>query len=435
MSKSKADNSELTKKVVAAIQACSDDLGIFPVLVTQSKLLAKDYGVTEWDVRKLGGLALILKANFPYEEQALGEVSKAKKERSYITKLEKIVGEKISYEEMLADHFGKLEFPKLSPKPKLPVKGIKPRHVVVSLNDVHYGLIVDPKEVGGVNKYGWTEASRRTALLAQQVAEYKIAHRSEVDCLHIILNGDILQGIIHDLTARNSDLLALQQNGAIHILGNFIDYVRRFYKKVKVYGVKGNHDDPLHRREGGHRVTTHIYDSYVTPVYYALSAMFYADPNIDFVFEKGLYVDVNLPAGRLLVTHGDVLFSKQLGNNSTSINVKTLSDVINRFNSGEVDMGHDKVKMILFGHTHNYASFLTYDGTHIYIAPSMSGVDNFAASLAINRNNVGQVIFESTEDYMFGDARLVSLVEADSDSSLDKIIPIYERSLSWQKQK
>lgn len=429
-----AKSSALTNKVLAAILACAKDLGKSTAQVTLSNLMAKDYGITEWDIRKLGGIDLVKKSNFPFEESELGEINKSKKERTYIAKLERAVGEKIAYEEMLSDHFAKLEFPKLSPKPKLPVKSIKPRHVVVSLNDVHYGLIVDPKEIGGVNKYGWTEASRRTALLAQQVAEYKIAHRSEVDTLHVILNGDMLQGIIHDLTARNSDLLALQQNGAIHILGNFIDYVRRHYKKVRVYGVKGNHDDPLHRREGGHRVSTHIYDSYITPVYFALSAMFYADPNVEFVLEKGLYVNVDLPAGRLLVTHGDVLFSKQLGNNGTAINVKNLSDVINRFNAGEMNMGHDKVRMILFGHTHNFAHFHTFDGVEILIAPSMSGVDNFAASLAINHNNVGQIIFESTDDYLIGDKRLVRLTDADNDTSMDKIIPIYDRGLSWRKR-
>lgn len=427
--------SALTNKVVEAIKAAAKNLDKPPVLIKLSDLLSSDYGVTEWDIRKLGGLDLIKKTYFPFEELELGEINKSKKEKSYISKLEKIVGEKLVAEELLSDHFAKLEFPKLSPKPKtLPNKNTKDRHVVVSLNDVHYGLIVDPVEVGGVNKYGWTEASRRTALLAQQVAGYKIAHRDEVECLHVIFNGDMLQGIIHDLTARNSDLLALQQNGAIHILGNFIDYVRQHYKKVRVYGIKGNHDDPLHRREGGHRVTTHVYDSYITPVYYALSAMFYSDPNIEFIFEKGLYVNVNLPAGRLLVTHGDVLFSKQLGNNGTSINVKNLSDVINRFNAGELELGHDKVRMVLFGHTHNFATFKTFDGVLIYIAPSMSGVDNFAASLAINHNNVGQVIFESTPDYMYGDGRLVDLLSADKDASLDKIIPVYNRGLAWQKK-
>lgn len=430
---SKVANSALTQKVIDAIKACAEDLGISPSLVTQPKLLAKDYGVTEWEIRKLGGLDLVKKANFPFEESALGEIHKAKKEKSYIAKLEKSLGEKIVTEELLADHFAKLELPKLSKSKVVPSATKKPRHVVVSLNDCHYGAVIDPEEVGGVNSFGWSEACRRTALLAKQVAEFKIQTRDEVECLHVIFNGDMLQGIIHDLTARNSDLLAMQQNGTLHILGNFLNYVKQFYPKVEVYATNGNHENSLHRREGGHRVTTHIYDSYLTPIYYGLTAMFHSDPNINFNLSKGLYVDCMLPAGRLLITHGDVLFSKQLGNPGTSINVKNLGEAVSKFNAGEVSMGKERIKMILFGHTHVFANFKTFDGVNIYIAPSLSGIDNFAASLALNHNNVGQVIWESTADHIFSDSRLVDLLEADQDKTLDKIIPVYNRGLKWQK--
>jgi hypothetical protein len=429
-----AKSSTLTNKVIAAILACAKDLNITPAQVKLSNLMAKDYGITEWDIRKLGGIDLVKKSNFPFEEFELGEINKSKKERTYIAKLERAVGEKIAYEEMLSDHFAKLEFPKLS-KPKLkPHPTVENRHVIVSLNDVHFGAIIDSEEIGGVNNYGWVEASRRTAFLADQVVQYKIQHRDEVECLHVIFNGDMLQGIIHDLTARNSDLLALQQNGAIHILANFLNYVKQFYPKMEVYATTGNHENMLHRREGGHRVSTHIYDSHVTPVYYALSLMFHNDPTVNFNLSKGLYVDCMLPAGRLLITHGDILFSKQLGNPGTAINVKNLGEAISKFNAGEISRGKPRVKMILFGHTHVQANFTTFDGVQVYIAPSMSGIDNFAASLALNHNNVGQVIWESTQNYIFSDARLVDLLKADNDKSLDKIVPVYNRGLAWQKR-
>lgn len=430
----KKKNSDLLNRVKKAIEAAAIELDKKPFLITKTDVLSNDYGITEWDLRKLGGIDKVKKAHFQFQEAELGEIHKLTKEKSYVSKLEKQLGEKIAYEEMLFDHFALLEFPKLSSKSKISQSTKKKnRHIVVSLNDCHYGAVVDPEEVGGVNSFGWLEASRRTALLAKQVAEYKLQHRDEVECLHVIFNGDMLQGIIHDLTARNSDLLAMQQNGTIHILANFLNHVKQFYPKVEVYGTFGNHENSLHRREGGHRVTTHIYDSYLTPVYYALSAMFQSDNSINFNFSKGLYVDAMLPAGRLLITHGDVLFSKQLGNPGTTINVKTLGEAISKFNAGEVAMGKEKIKMILFGHTHVFANFNTFDGVNVYIAPSLSGIDAFAASLAINHNNIGQVIFESTEDYMFGDARLVSLLEADKDKSLDEIIPIYDRGLKWQK--
>src|SRR5258708_40174716 len=92
------------------------------------------------------------------------------------------------------------------------------------------------------------------------------------------------------------------------------------------------------------------------------------------------------------------------------------------------------VKLVLFGHVHNFAHFITSDGVEVYIAPSLSGTDGHSfGSYNANTNTIGQVLFESTPKFILGDSRLVRLKEADNDSTLDELIPIYHNSLKWQK--
>lgn len=423
------------EKVLAvkkAIETVAKEKDIHPSMVTKKDL--SDL-VTDWTYKQIGGLELVKNKYFPMEDKDHAAIVSLKKDKSYVASLEKRLGEKLNYEDLLQEHISKLELPKelklSKPKNNKKVKGLK-RDVVVSLNDTHFGCFVDPEEVGNVNSYGWKEACRRIALIAEQVVDYKVEKRNSVDRLHVILNGDMLAGVIHDLAGRTSDLLAIQQNGAIHILVNFINYVSKYYKKVKVYGMNGNHEDAPHRREGG-RVLSHKYDAASTPVFYALSSAFRNNKNISFNFTKSLSLDVALPGGRMLVSHGDVLFSKQLGNPGTSINVKSLSDAINRFNAGEVAKGNEPIKMVLFGHTHTQASFTTFDGIKVYIVPSLVGTDSYAYSLGINFNQAAQLIFESTEKHIIGDSRLIEVTEADKRSDLDKIIPLYNRDLEWKK--
>lgn len=389
-------------------------------------------GLSERQIRKFGGFAKIKTAHFPETKKSHGDIKSLTDQAAYIRKLETELGKKQLTEKLVQDTLNNLiapiKVPEASIKPK---KGLH-REVVVSLNDTHFGLIVDPAEVGGTNKYGWQEACRRTAMMAQQVAEYKIEKRGEVKKLHIVLNGDIVQGKIHDMTALTSDLMALQQNGAIHILTHFIGYVKQFYPEVDVHGISGNHDDSPHRREGG-RVTSHKYDSVINPVYYALSAAFRNEKNISFNFPKGLHIDVKLPGGRAVFAHGDTMFSKQLGNPGTNINVKGLSDVINRWNQAEISKGNKPATLFVFGHTHFYCNFRTFDGIQVLILPCLSGIDPYAHSLALNHNNADQGVFESTPGYNLGDLRLVDLLKADNNVELDKIIPVYDRSLQWRK--
>lgn len=344
--------------------------------------------------------------------------------------LEKVIGESESFRENLQVEIKK----KLSPigviSPVLKKKTNSPdkRELVVMLNDLHYGSVVTKEEVNGLNEFGWKQASRRTAGVIEQAINFKPHNRDKVERVHLVLNGDILGGVVHGLPTKSIELMIYQLNGALSILSHSIAALAKEFPEVVVHGMAGNHDNFLHKREGN-RVITEIYDSYANHLYYSLSCVFANNKTVKFNVTKGTFLSLNLPGGRAMVTHGDVLLSSSLGNPGKSINVKGISDSIHRINLGEIKKKKQPFKLVLLGHVHTRTSFITNDGVAVEIAPSLIGLDGFAASLGINNSFAGQLIFESVPKHIIGDSRLVEVSEYDNKPHLDKLIPIYKKTL------
>lgn len=421
------------KDIIKAIQACAKKNSVEPHEVTKTMLASDGYEFSEWTYRKYGSFNAIMSAHFPNPDKSLADIKKNKNANSYIKKLENIVGDQELFQDTLIEAVktGLAPLPKVKQQLKFNNKAKHQREWVMMLNDTHFGLIVHKDEVNSVNQFDWQAACRRTAMVVDELINYKPHAIKEVSKVHLVINGDIIQGLIHGANTQGQDLFIHQLNGTLHILTYTIEALLKTFPEVMVHGIAGNHCDALHKREGG-RVVQEKYDSYTNVVLYALSAAFRNNKDrVSFNFPKTPYVHFDLPNGRVMAAHGDTLFSKSLGNPGTSINVKGLSDAINRFNSGEVAQGRDPIKLMLFGHVHSYAHFMTHDGVQVYIAPSLSGTDAYAHQLNINHNLAAQVIFESTEDFIMGDSRLVQVTMADNNPKYDKIIPTFKRRLTF----
>lgn len=403
-----------------------------PSDVTKKMLL--DAGlVSDWAMKRCGGLNVIKFAHFPVEDKDLKGIVKTKQDASYVNKLEKLVGVQGINDDLIKETLNKI----ISPVPKLKSpkklkKTKKTREVVAMLNDYHIGLIVDSEEVNGTNSFDFKEAGRRIAYYVREVADYKAYARKDVNKLHLVLNGDGIAGNIHSMDTKSVHLIIHQMNASIHMLTHCIQYLSQYFPEIEIHGLSGNHSRHVNKNHGK-RAVVEVYDSFENIIYYALSAAFRNNKNISFNLPKSPYGFINLPAGRAMFAHGDHIFSKALGNPGSVINVKSLSTAIKDFNAGEISKGNDPVKLILFGHTHCFAHFITNDGVEVYNAPSLVGLDQFAHSLTINNNFIAQVVFESTNKYILGDSRLVRLNDADKDASLDTIIPEYKKELKWKK--
>lgn len=421
-------------EIVKEIKRISKELGIPEYTLTGAKFFMNSE-ISEWELRKLGGFTSVRDAYFAFDEKDLGAIREQKNARSYIAKLEKELGDKLLNEERVQEILNE----KLKPLKPIKLLNFKrqvtkqKREIVMMLNDTHFGLIVRKDEVNDLNAYDWTEACRRVAMVIKEAIDFKPHTRNEVEKIHVVLNGDIIAGLIHGLNTKSLDLYVNQLNGTLHILTHALAQLLQQFKKVEVHGISGNHEDAVHKREGGNRVTTEKFDSYLNTVLYSLSAVFKDNDRVSFRFPKTPYLFFDLPGGRAMAVHGDTVFSKALGNPGTTINVKSLSEEIRKFNAGEIARGKSPVKLVLFGHTHCFAHFITSDGVEVYNAPSLSGTDGYAHGLNINNNFVGQVVFESTKNFILGDSRLIRVARADEDKSLDTIIPTFKQDLKWRK--
>lgn len=421
---------ELIKSFKEAIIEASNAYGVPTSDVTKAQY--NDFSeISDWDLRKIGGFAGQKKLHFPSDDKEIDLVRSDQKTRNYIAKLERDLGDKLSLENEIREAIvEKIKPVKINSYKASKSRKVKTnRDVVAMLNDTHIGLEVKPDEVDGLNEFNFKVASRRIGFFIDEVCNYKKDKRAEVDTLHLALNGDLIAGIIHGLMGRDNHLLTYQFNAAVHTFSSAIARVAENYKKVKVYFSTGNHGDLPHRREGG-RVSSQVYDSIEGQIFYALSIAHSKTKNVEFIAGKSLHQDMHLPGGRAIITHGHLMFSRQLGNPGTSVNVKALGEAIADFNTAERRAGREEVKLVLLGHTHTHFHITTKHGVQVFNAPSLSGIDSYALSLGIRHNFVGQCIFESTKDYIFGDSRLIQVSEADSQAKYDKIIKPYDYELT-----
>lgn len=420
------------KDIVSKIKQICKELEIDSSKVTLNHL--SQCGVSERQIRNNGGLSKIKSVHFPETDKDLKAIRELSLNNSYTKKLENQVGDQLLFQEKVLDILkGKIKpLPKIKPPKISKSKNAAKVDVVAMLNDTHIGVIIDKEEIGGINEFDFKQACRRFAFYVKQVINYKKHKRSQVDKLHLVLNGDLIAGLIHGLDTKGIHLMVHQVNAAVHIFTHVISNLAKDYAHIEVHGIAGNHCRSVHKNHG-QRAVSEVYDSYANLIFYSLSTAFRESKRIGFNFPKTPYGFIDLPAGRAMYVHGDHIFSSTLGNPGKAINVKGLSGSIRDFNAGEIAKGNKPVKLILFGHVHTFAHFITTDGVEVYISPSLSGLDSFAHSLTINTNFIAQPVFESTKDFILGDCRLIRLESADELKELDSIIPVYNKDLKWNK--
>lgn len=420
------------QEIVETITALSTMMENDPYEISLQDLA--EAGISERQVRNNGGLNQIRSKFFPETEKNLKQIASLKQDNTYVAKLEKQIGANQLLEERILETIQDNIKPlaKIRPKKLKKSKSKDKVEVVGMLNDTHIGVIVDPEEIGNINSFDFEVACRRFAYYVKSLSGFKLHKRDQVDKLHLVLNGDLIAGIIHGIDTKGIHLMVHQLNAALHIFTHVISNLLLEYPQIEVHGIAGNHDRSVHKNHG-QRAVGEVYDSYANAIFYGLSTAFRNNKQVSFNFPKSAYGFINLPAGRAMYAHGDHIFSKAMGNPGSSINVKGLTNAIRDFNSGEIAKGNKPIKLLLLGHVHTFAHFITTDGVEVYIAPSLSGLDSFAHSLTINNNFCAQVLFESTKDYILADSRLVRLTAADKDKSLDSIIPSYNKELKWNK--
>jgi predicted phosphodiesterase len=408
----------------------ANELGCEPSMVSKSDYFTSTIKSTlsEWEMRKIGGFKKLMDIYFPPQKNIILD-SASKLVRKHRTKLEAEYGREIFFK----DEFLNVLREVLDKNPLSIHKPVKPqkktatkieRSLVVHLSDTHYGCNIDASELNSINEYSWTIAARRTALLMDQVVTYKPQYREHTE-LVMLINGDIIAGVIHDQEWA-VDLLTTQFAGAISILSQAISYGAQHFGRVRVICTPGNHGRAMHKGSKD-RAMTHKWDSYENMIYIALREIIKGKhDNVEFIIPECPYAIVDIQGNKFLVTHGDTVIN--VGNPGKNLNMKSINEQINKVNS-QLIRGDENFAAIVVGHVHVPTVQETEGGTMLLINGTMSGLDAYAQSLGIFSKNATQTLFEVVKGHAVGDIRLIRLRHADKDTKLDAIIEPFKAKL------
>lgn len=407
---------ELVREVLKAIKSAAKTIGREPHEVTKTDVLAE--GITDWNLRQVGGLGSVLKKYYPVEGKALDIIADNKAAGTYISKLEKQLGDKQSFQQSVLDLLSQ----KLKPLPVLKKQPAKKntqisRAVNLIYSDLHFGSDIKASETGGLN-YGKTEESRRLARVTKEAMDYKPQYRSHTE-LNILLLGDIIQNQLHD--QRDGAPLAEQLCRSIHLLGQSIAHLVSVYPKVTVYCTTGNHGRSVIRHS--QRAVDQKWDSHETVLYFALKNMFINNKNITFVIPKTPFITYDVFGSKVFATHGDSVLNA--GFPSKSVNNAKLEQQINKINAGLDNT--EEYSVFICGHVHCGSVTHMANNAVMITNPALVPSDQYAVSIGLLENSCGQYLFESTKGFPVGDMRFLKVSEKDDkDSSLDNIIKPFE---------
>jgi hypothetical protein len=294
-----------------------------------------------------------------------------------------------------------------------PKKNVKTQRILnLVLSDLHYGALLDNKEVP--LQYGHVEEARRTAAVVLQTAEYKLDHRDETE-LYVHLLGDVIQNHLYDL--RDGAPLAEQAASAIHLLTQAITFLSGKFKKVTVFCTTGNHGRDKSRHP--ERAVNQKWDSHETVIYYAVKTATQHLKNVEVNIPRTPFYTFKAFDMYGYCTHGDNTLNP--GYPNRAINVGNVQKQINEIN-GKLE-ANEKYKLFIVGHVH-VASCTRLPNNVVFMSNGcLLPTDSYAQSIGIVDTACCQILFESVPGCIVGDRRDINLTEnTDKDKSLDVII-------------
>lgn len=219
-------------------------------------------------------------------------------------------------------------------------------------SDWHYGEVVNPDEVGGVNEFNLDVADRRIDRLVNRTIDLCMHHMVNPDYpgIVVVLGGDMISGDIHmELSDTNEAyvqqcLLRLQKR----LIGALSALLKTF-GQVFVVCVVGNHG----RNTMKPRAKGRVFESYEWNLYNQLEMYFSArgDTNIQFLIPNETDAFIKVLGHRFLITHGDTLGVK--GGDGIIGALGPIARGTFKVGRSEAQIGRD-FDTIVMGHYHIY---------------------------------------------------------------------------------
>lgn len=288
------------------------------------------------------------------------------------------------------------------------------RLVSLLLTDLHVGAMLPGDE--NPQAFDFVCAGRRLAHLAVQTAEFKTRYRDSTKLL-IHLAGDLIEGWLGHGSDWDNAPLPEQCNAVTFFLFNLISYLAAAFPEVEIHCQTGNHGRDLHRHQG--RATSSRQKSFETMIYVFLREQCKPLANVKFFIPRSPWEVIPLFNKNMLLLHGDA--EVKLKSPGSSGGIESWRAAIAKMNSERTYRAH--IDLLAAGHFHFPLPMYFADGMGLCNG-ALVPPNGYARAAGMGDGLCGQFLWESVENYAFGDSRLLRVgVEQDIDTSLNDVIP------------
>lgn len=270
------------------------------------------------------------------------------------------------------------------PKPRAPRlqrgRTGKPLTFVWHLTDLHWGELVDPRTINGLNAYSPDIAARRLQHAVDTIMVFQDNYREAhgVEEIVVVVNGDTIGGAIHQESADYYARVGKQTLDAALVLAQIGFELASRFPRVRILGTQGNHPRSTHRMPTG---SARISTSWETMLHEYAAALLRRADNVTFELAQGYTLDTFIGPSRWAFSHGDAIAGGggQLG--IPAYGLKKQHDANREWSiilasMTEHALGNQIVKHTRTGHFHTYFAWQA-GAADIALAPSPKGVDPF----------------------------------------------------------
>ncbi len=234
-------------------------------------------------------------------------------------------------------------------------------------SDWHWGEVVDPNQINGVNEYNVAIGQDRARVMIEKTIDLlknHVAH-SNYEGIVFVLGGDMVSGDIHEeLMATNSMEIMPTVVDLFGVLIWCIETLANEFGNVFIPCVSGNHGRNTHKiRAKGRNFT-----SFDWLLYQFLSKRFESDKRVQFHIPDGSDAYYSIYGHKYLLTHGDQF----RGGDGV---IGALGPIIRgdhrkRSRNAQIDMEYDTM---LLGHWHQLIQL-----ERLIVNGSLKGYDEYA---------------------------------------------------------
>ena len=236
-------------------------------------------------------------------------------------------------------------------------------------SDWHWGEVVDPRQINGVNEFNIEIAHRRARRTVETAITLLTDHMVDPKYPGIVfaLGGDMMSGDIHEELSNTNELPVMP--ALVDLFGVLTWCIERLadrFGRVFVPCVTGNHGRNTHKPRAKQR----NFSNFDWLLYTFLAKRFENDARVQFLIPDGTDAHWRIYDVRYCLTHGDQFRGGDgmIG----ALGPIIRGDHKKRSRNGQVDLGYD---VLLLGHWHQLIQL-----QRLIVNGSLKGYDEYAAS-------------------------------------------------------